>query len=227
MFGKRERPAWYQRQLRRRPIPEVLISKRRYATQEIVDYVAQICPTHYRRIWYTVTAIKSISMTRQISRACNRIERFFKQCRRVAARHDKLAANYLAFVQQLSWLGSFCENFRRSASRPDDHGCSNGSNLLIGKSSTFVNSRKARISQHKCWNPILINHYQNDSSKLPGSFHRTVGENRTIEVRPAGPEDSPILSIPRNFIEVERGDHDVRRPLIRLHGFGPGMIGDE
>ena len=32
----------------------------------------------------------------------NRIERFFnqiKQCRRVAARHDKLAADYLAFVQ--------------------------------------------------------------------------------------------------------------------------------
>jgi transposase len=43
-------------------------------------------------------------------RARNRIERFFnriKQCRRVATRYDKLAANYLAFVQLASirlWL---------------------------------------------------------------------------------------------------------------------------
>jgi len=40
----------------------------------------------------------------------NRVERFFnriKQCRRVATRYDKLAANYLAFVQLASirlWL---------------------------------------------------------------------------------------------------------------------------
>ncbi|HEX2335555.1 MAG TPA: IS5 family transposase [Hyphomicrobiaceae bacterium] len=43
-------------------------------------------------------------------RARNRVERFFnkiKQCRRVATRHDKLAANYLAFIQLASirlWL---------------------------------------------------------------------------------------------------------------------------
>ena len=43
-------------------------------------------------------------------RARNLIERFFnkiKQCRRVATRYDKLAANYLAFVQLASirlWL---------------------------------------------------------------------------------------------------------------------------
>jgi transposase len=38
-------------------------------------------------------------------RARNRIERFFnriKQCRRVATRYDKPAANYLAFVQLAS-----------------------------------------------------------------------------------------------------------------------------
>ena len=38
-------------------------------------------------------------------RARNRVERFLneiKQCRRVATRHDKLAANYLAFVQLAS-----------------------------------------------------------------------------------------------------------------------------
>ncbi|MGY4280826.1 transposase [Bradyrhizobium sp. LM2.7] len=44
-------------------------------------------------------------------RSRNRVERFFnriKQCRRVATRYDKLAANYLAFVQLASirlWRG--------------------------------------------------------------------------------------------------------------------------
>ena len=43
-------------------------------------------------------------------RARNVVERFFnkiKQCRRVATRYDKLAANYLAFIQLASirlWL---------------------------------------------------------------------------------------------------------------------------
>jgi transposase len=43
-------------------------------------------------------------------RARNLVERFFnkiKQCRRIATRYDKLAANYLAFVQLASirlWL---------------------------------------------------------------------------------------------------------------------------
>ena len=38
-------------------------------------------------------------------RACNLVERFFnkiKQCRRIATRYDKLAANYLAFIQLAS-----------------------------------------------------------------------------------------------------------------------------
>ena len=38
-------------------------------------------------------------------RARNLVERFFnkiKQCRRVATRYDKLAANYLAFIQLAS-----------------------------------------------------------------------------------------------------------------------------
>jgi transposase len=45
-------------------------------------------------------------------RARNRVERFFnriKQCRRVATRYDRLAANYLAFVQLASirlWLNA-------------------------------------------------------------------------------------------------------------------------
>src|ERR1051325_5920400 len=45
-----------------------------------------------------------------VSGDCNQVEEFFnriKQCRRVATRYDRLAANYLAFVQLASirlWL---------------------------------------------------------------------------------------------------------------------------
>jgi hypothetical protein len=45
-----------------------------------------------------------------VSRAGNLVERFFnwiKQCRRIATRYDKLAANYLAFVKLVAiriWL---------------------------------------------------------------------------------------------------------------------------
>ena len=51
-----------------------------------------------------------ISFSAHLYRARNLVERFFnkiKQCRRVATRYDKLAANYLAFIQLASirlWL---------------------------------------------------------------------------------------------------------------------------
>ena len=51
-----------------------------------------------------------ICFSPHLYRARNLVERFFnkiKQCRRVATRYDKLAANYLAFVQLASirlWL---------------------------------------------------------------------------------------------------------------------------
>ncbi len=53
---------------------------------------------------------KPICFSPYLYRARNLVERFFnriKQCRRVATRYDKLAANYLAFVQLASirlWL---------------------------------------------------------------------------------------------------------------------------
>jgi len=46
-----------------------------------------------------------ICLSPHLYRARNRIERFFnkiKHCRRIATRYDKLAANYLAFVQLAS-----------------------------------------------------------------------------------------------------------------------------
>lgn len=52
----------------------------------------------------------SICFSPYLYRARNQVERFFnriKQCRRVATRYDRLAANYLAFVQLASirlWL---------------------------------------------------------------------------------------------------------------------------
>ena len=51
-----------------------------------------------------------ICFSPHLYRARNQVERFFnriKQCRRVATRYDRLAANYLAFVQLASirlWL---------------------------------------------------------------------------------------------------------------------------
>jgi transposase len=51
-----------------------------------------------------------LSFSPYLYRARNLVERFFnkiKQCRRVATRYDKLAANYLAFIRLASmrvWL---------------------------------------------------------------------------------------------------------------------------
>jgi transposase len=51
-----------------------------------------------------------ICFSPHLNRARNLVERFFnklKHCRRIATRYDKLAANYLAFVQLASirlWL---------------------------------------------------------------------------------------------------------------------------
>jgi transposase len=48
---------------------------------------------------------EAICFSPRLYRARNLVERFFhkiKQCRRVATRHDKLAANYLAFIQLAS-----------------------------------------------------------------------------------------------------------------------------
>ena len=56
--------------------------------------------------WSTIRPM----LPNHLYRARSRIERFFnkiKHCRRVATRYDKLAANYLAFVQLASirlWL---------------------------------------------------------------------------------------------------------------------------
>jgi hypothetical protein len=54
--------------------------------------------------------VRLICFSPYLYRARNLVERFFnkiKQCRRVATRYDKLAANYLAFIQLASirlWL---------------------------------------------------------------------------------------------------------------------------
>jgi hypothetical protein len=56
-----------------------------------------------------IATIRS-ALARTSTRARNLVERFFnkiKQCRRVATRYDKLAVNYLAFIQLASirlWL---------------------------------------------------------------------------------------------------------------------------
>jgi transposase len=67
-----------------------------------------------RRAWANIpprsNRSEPICYSPHLYRARNLVERFFnkiKQCRRVATRYDKLAANYLAFVQLASirlWL---------------------------------------------------------------------------------------------------------------------------
>jgi transposase len=64
--------------------------------------------TCQRAVGHTIA--KTLSALARICPARNLIERFFnkiKQCRRVAIRYDKLAANYLAFIKLASiriWL---------------------------------------------------------------------------------------------------------------------------
>jgi transposase len=56
---------------------------------------------------------KPICFSPYLYRSRNSVERFFnriKQCRRIATRYDKLAANYLAFVKLASirlWLRAY------------------------------------------------------------------------------------------------------------------------
>ena len=89
----------------------MLLADRAYDADWIRDFASQkgawanIPPKRNRK--------KPICFSPYLYRARNLIERFFnkiKQCRRVATRYDKLAANYLAFVKLASirlWLRAY------------------------------------------------------------------------------------------------------------------------
>jgi len=68
------------------------------------------CAARYASDSFFSSAGVSIGGSTEIDRTRNLVERFcnkIKQCRRVATRYDKLAANYLAFVKLASiriWL---------------------------------------------------------------------------------------------------------------------------
>jgi transposase len=80
----------------------------------LMDHERPSSMTSWREAWANIppksNRNKSICFSPYLYRARNLVERFFnriKQCRRVATRYDKLAANYLAFVQLASirlWL---------------------------------------------------------------------------------------------------------------------------
>ncbi len=69
----------------------------------------QVVPSE-RAAWHSRNRKDPICFVSYLHRARNLIERSFnkiKQCRRVATRYDKLAANYLAFIRPASiriWL---------------------------------------------------------------------------------------------------------------------------
>src|SRR5262249_1789863 len=76
------------------------------------DWIRALAAT--RGVWANIpprcNRNEPICFSPYLYRARNLVERFFnkiKQCRRVATRYDKLAANYLAFIQLASirlWL---------------------------------------------------------------------------------------------------------------------------
>jgi len=80
-------------------------------------------------------------------RARNLIERFFnkiKQCRRVATRYDKLAANYLAFIKLASiriWL-------RANESTP-----SKSENRIGLRRAAAIQARRPELRRHS-WRPL-------------------------------------------------------------------------
>jgi transposase len=86
----------------------MLLADRGYDADWIRDFV------RLRGAWANIppkrNRTEALCFSPYLSRARNLVERFFnkiKHCRRVATRYDKLAANYLAFVQLASirlWL---------------------------------------------------------------------------------------------------------------------------
>jgi transposase len=86
----------------------LLLADRGYDADWIRTFAAQ------RGAWANIPPKRNckepICFSPHLYRARNLVERFFnkiKQCRRVATRYDKLAANYLAFVKLASirlWL---------------------------------------------------------------------------------------------------------------------------
>ena len=76
--------------------------------------VKELCTRYLKGAWANTPPRckrnEPICVSPYLYRARNLVERFFnkiKHCRRVATRYDKLAANYLAFVQLASirlWL---------------------------------------------------------------------------------------------------------------------------
>ena len=86
----------------------MLLADKGYDANGLRDAVAE------RKAWANIPPKANrkdpICFSKHLYRARNLIERFFnqiKQCRRVATRYDKLAANYLAFIQLASirlWL---------------------------------------------------------------------------------------------------------------------------
>jgi len=89
----------------------MLLADRAYDANWIRAFVAE--QGAWANIPPTLNRKDPICFSRHLYRARNMVERFFnkiKQCRRIATRYDKLAANYLAFIKLASirlWLGAY------------------------------------------------------------------------------------------------------------------------
>jgi transposase len=79
------------------------------------DWIRQF--VRHQGAWANIPPKKNrtnpIDFSPDLYRSRNLVERFFnkiKQCRRIATRHDKLAANYLAFIKLASirlWIRAY------------------------------------------------------------------------------------------------------------------------
>jgi transposase len=89
----------------------MLLADRGYDADWIREFVGQ------RGAWANIPPKRNrkdpVCFSPYLYRARNLVERFFnrlKQCRRVATRYDKLAANYLAFIKLAAiriWLRAY------------------------------------------------------------------------------------------------------------------------
>jgi len=105
-------------------------------------------------------------------RTRNRVERFFnriKQCRRAATRYDKLAANYLAFVQLASirlWLNAVNDALARISHSVEAHRGANQREFFCEKDFAMIQGMP-RCRQSVAQNDLILEWWKAGLWKRP------------------------------------------------------------
>src|SRR6266481_6734620 len=127
------------------------------------DWIRELA--HQQGAWANIPPKRNrkdpICFSPYLYRARNLIERFFnkiKQCRRVATRYDKLAANYLAFVKLASiriWLRAN-ESTPLSSRRDAANSSSIHISHPLGRNKSMISPDFNRRVLQRCQQPTLI-----------------------------------------------------------------------